>query len=743
MFDSSFVSLFITKMQSPSTNMNSITRGGGGGATDFMDMLKAQMMTLTMVSGMQGIHGHQGGGGGGGSGSNNGMTNMIYIFIVTALIDFLCKTLGPRVLFWIKEYYDVRVKNTIDKMTSKIADASGGIVSCAKMASIEITIQEVDPQNILGLSILDYITNHENTHHISYKNRNFVLNQKDVIEMNEDFKIIMKKERHLTGGKDFSGSGSSGSAPSSASSSVGSSAGPSGGATVEQLFEVFSYTKSIQEMRKFLNEIRDAYVLKIQNKLGDNIFYFNMTTQNAQRNGIKDYSVLAPHAIFSMKRFHTNRKFTNLFGPEIAAVSKRVRFFMNNRKWYDAKGIPYTLGLLLSGQAGAGKTSSIKCLANETQRHIININLNNDISKTQMENLFFNETMQVINAAGHMETLTIAQNKRIYVLEDVDCQDDIVWERTLKKPEEKAAAAAAAAAQTAAKGSTDNFNIMVPNLSDKIDLSFLLNLLDGILETPGRIVIMTSNQPKMLDHALIRPGRIDVIADFKKCDHETTIEMIEFFYDVSLTEEERDRVRALEPFSLSPAELGKMMFENFEDYSATIREMEADPRFPPRVLEVGDERLSDLESNPIVEEEKGEENSVRDVEQLRRDATNKNTIVFIDHSSSLQESPPEDDLAVRLGIVDEERRTEMENMGLRRDATNSSAAEDIYKERNSAMMQRLKKNEDATATITKDSVKPFDASITNTAREISAFNDSIKWSGSGGSTFVPFENMIR
>jgi hypothetical protein len=716
--------------------MNSLNRGGGGGAADFMDMLKAQMMTLTMVSGMQGIHGHQGGGGGGGGiGSNNGMTNMIYIFIVTALIDFLCKTLGPRVLLWIKEYYDARVKNTIEKMTNKIVDASGGMVSCAKTASIEITIQDVDLQNILGLAILDYITNHENTHHISYKNRNFVLNQKDVIEMNEDFKIIMKKESHLVSGKDSSGSGSSGSAaPSSASSSVG--------ATVEQLFEVFSYTKNIQEMRKFLNEIRDAYVLKIQNKLGDNIFYFNMTTQNAQRNGIKDYSVLSPNAIFSMKRFHTNRKFTNLFGPEIAAVSKRVRFFMNNRKWYDAKGIPYTLGLLLSGQAGAGKTSSIKCLANETQRHIININLNNDISKTQMENLFFNETMQVINAAGHMETLTIAQNKRIYVLEDVDCQDDIVWERTLKKPEETAATAAAAA-QTAAKGSTDSFNIMVPNLADKIDLSFLLNLLDGILETPGRIVIMTSNQPKMLDHALIRPGRIDVIADFKKCDHETTIEMIEFFYDVSLNEEERERVRALTPFSLSPAELGKMMFENFEDYSATIREMEADPRFPPRVLEGGDERLGGLDSNPIVEEEKGEENSERDVEQ-RRDVTNKNTIVVIDHSSSLPDSPPADDLAFLLGVIEEERRAKMENMELRRDATNSSATEDIFKKRKRAMMQRMKKNEAATAIITNDSVKQFDdATMANTAREISAFNDSINWSGSGGSTFVPFENMIR
>jgi len=683
-------------------NSNYINRGGGGGM-DFMDMLKSQMMTLTMVSGMQGIHGQGAGGSRGGSGAaSNGMTQMIYIFIVTALIDFACKTLGPRLMLWIKEYYDVKMKNTIEKMTSKIVDASA--ISCSKTASIEIMIQDVDPQNILGLAILDYITNHENTRHISYKNRNFVLNQTDVIDLNEDFKIIMKKERQLMGGTGKDSSMSS-SLPSSSSGGSGQGAA-AGSPTIEQQFEVFTYTKSIQEMRKFLNEIRDAYVLKIQNKLGDNIFYFNMITQSANRNGIKDYGVLSPNAIFTMKRFQTNRKFSNLFGPEISAVSKRVRFFMNNRKWYDAKGIPYTLGLLLSGQAGAGKTSSIKCLANETQRHIININLNNDISKTQMENLFFSETMQVINAAGHTETLTIAQNRRIYVLEDVDCQDDVVLERALKKPEEKAAAAAAA--QAAAKGPpADSYNIMAPNLADKIDLSFLLNLLDGILETPGRIVIMTSNHPKMLDHALIRPGRIDVIADFKKCDHETTIEMIEFFYDVSLSEDEKARVRALAPYSLSPAELGKMMFENFGDYGATIREMEADPRFPPCLPRVLNELEGDL---------RDPEGAATELEAMELER--ENTIVFDDSSSLQNSSSPHvaaakdathwkavgiaaDDLAARLG-----------------GGMAKTAAEEIFEERKSEMMQRMKKN-DATAA-TYNSIKPFDT----TENTLSAFNDS-------------------
>jgi hypothetical protein len=106
--------------------------------------------------------------------------------------------------------------------------------------------------------------------------------------------------------------------------------------------------------------------------------------------------------------------------------------------------------------------------------------------------------------------------------------------------------------------------------AEKLDLSFLLNILDGVLENPGRIVIMTSNHIDQLDHALIRPGRIDVIADFKKCRNQTIIEMLEFFYDMVLSEEEKQQISCLTEYAISPAEMGKVMFENFYDYKMAI-----------------------------------------------------------------------------------------------------------------------------------------------------------------------------
>jgi len=44
---------------------------------------------------------------------------------------------------------------------------------------------------------------------------------------------------------------------------------------------------------------------------------------------------------------------------------------------------------------------------------------------------------------------------------------------------------------------------------DKLDLSGLLNVLDGVVDSPNRVLVMTTNHPEKLDAALIRPGRID------------------------------------------------------------------------------------------------------------------------------------------------------------------------------------------------------------------------------------------
>lgn len=462
-----------------------------------VEMLKSHFMSLTMMKSA--------------NAADHSMMSMAYLFLVTALLDFLFKTAFPFVFRRTKEYYTKPIPPFLQLPTEK-----------AKSSSITLLLKISDHENLYGQALLDYITHHQNTKHISYKKQNFILNQTEVIEITEGMFVLLKDQKDDEKGE------------------------------VEQEVELFSYSKNTHQLRQFLSKLAHEYEIKLKNKLGDHVYYFNQHPMvlPCSQTGIKDYSKLPANCVFTMKKFQTNRKFSNLFGPEMEVIKKRVEFFIKNKGWYDEKGIPYTLGLLLSGQAGAGKTSSIKCLANETSRHILNVNLNNDISKTQFENLFFNEVIHVLNtSSGQTEKYSIPLDQRIYVLEDIDCQGDMVNERKR------------------------NVSVSV-SIPEKLDLSFLLNILDGVLEIPGRIVIMTSNYLDQLDHALIRPGRIDVISNFKKCLNTTLIEMMEFFYDVSLSPSDKERILGLEEYQVSPAEMGKLLFEHFEDYTKVLDTLE-------------------------------------------------------------------------------------------------------------------------------------------------------------------------
>ena len=508
-----------------------------------MDGLKSTLMTMLMVNSMN----QKSAGGGGGS---TDMFAMMYVFIVTNLVELLFKNAPFVFQFFMKKYGD-KISTIKHDLSVSVTDITDNKVK-KKTASITVTINVNNADNLLGQAILDFITNNKNTTHVSYIRENFILNQKDVINIEEDIFARMTESTSSDAGS--STNVNSGAGSSSSSSSQGG---------IVQIIEIYSFTKTTDQLRNFLEDIKQKYSIHIKNKLGNKRYYFNMHPLSVpiDMNKQKDLSRLPPHFEFVMKQFQTNRKFSNLFGEDIDTIRTRVHFFCKNRKWYDEKGIPYTLGLLLSGKPGTGKTSTIKCLANETNRHICNVNLNNDMTKTQLESLFFNETIVVRNTmSGLLETYCIPLDQRIYVLEDVDCQNDIVKERKDKDPGPLA------------------------NHTNKVDLSFLLNLLDGVLENPGRIIIMTSNFPDTLDSALIRPGRIDVIAKFRDCTNATVILMIEFFYDIILSDMEKTRIRGLKEEILTPAELSKIMFECFSDYKETIQQLETlSEHYVPRI----------------------------------------------------------------------------------------------------------------------------------------------------------------
>ena len=87
-------------------------------------------------------------------------------------------------------------------------------------------------------------------------------------------------------------------------------------------------------------------------------------------------------------------------------------------------------GLLLHGEPGCGKTSTIKAIANMTQRHIISVPLKNVKSTSDLYQCLYE---------GKINKATIPMEKRLYVLEDIDCAglDDIMKKRQDKDSKSK------------------------------------------------------------------------------------------------------------------------------------------------------------------------------------------------------------------------------------------------------------------------------------------------------------------
>jgi SpoVK/Ycf46/Vps4 family AAA+-type ATPase len=76
--------------------------------------------------------------------------------------------------------------------------------------------------------------------------------------------------------------------------------------------------------------------------------------------------------------------------------------------------------------------------------------------------------------------------------------------------------------------------IAMPTEDPPLTLDDILNLWDGIRETPGRIMVISSNHYEDLDPALKRPGRIDITLELSRASRKTIGEMYTHLFSASL-----------------------------------------------------------------------------------------------------------------------------------------------------------------------------------------------------------------
>lgn len=351
---------------------------------------------------------------------------------------------------------------------------------------------------------------------------------------------------------------------------------------------VYSYVLPFTELKKQVDTWIDEYKKFVREFNDGNIYYFSYLgskRDTGDKNIVSDIK-------FESHKFYSNKNFNNIFFEQKEKLVRRIDYFLNNEYEYQKLGIPYTFGLLFYGSPGCGKTSTIKAIANYTKRHIIEIPLSKIKTCDELKKIFFSE---LINE--HY----VPSNLKIIVLEDIDCMGSIVQRRDEDK--EILIKGKNYDSDIGSDGSTydeemsddisndsrdnrnrhkrskhtqykkNNYNLVKnyrdkDNHNDRLTLSYILNLIDGVLEQRGRIIVVTTNHPEKLDRALLRPGRIDMKIDFKKCNRVICKEILEFYFNEKIPK----LPKKIKNEKWTPAEVFEKCL-NFNDLDEVLNEL--------------------------------------------------------------------------------------------------------------------------------------------------------------------------
>ena len=296
--------------------------------------------------------------------------------------------------------------------------------------------------------------------------------------------------------------------------------------------KLLSKKLSILEIEKWIEERVKEYKKYLISKSLDNQLLLSITYNIDKKNIQVESSIWESSITFANSYFNNKDK-----------IVKQIDFFLNNKDYYLEKGIPYNMGILLHGEPGCGKTRFIKQLINYTGRHAIDIKLNDSFDFDKLKNIIYKEEIK--------EDYIIPQNKRIIIFEDIDAVGKTFKDRKLENecdiPPEP---------NLNLKFDDNNIELIdktplkKKNKPEMLDSKFLeiikdkstrdnnlalfLNMIDGINECSGRIIVMTTNRINYLDKAIIRPGRIDLLIECKKCDKDDIYCLIKNFWNIEV-----------------------------------------------------------------------------------------------------------------------------------------------------------------------------------------------------------------
>ena len=280
---------------------------------------------------------------------------------------------------------------------------------------------------------------------------------------------------------------------------------------IECNYEISLYSKrGTDYILEFIEMCNKEYIVYIEKQCIPNLLFIRYENYDYDDVNTLDFTVYP---------FYSSKTFDTLYHENKEMIMRMIDTFQNNKQDYQKRGKPYNLGFIFHGSPGCGKTSTIKAIANYTQRHIVEISLSKVKTVRELEKLFFNTKFKKHN---------IPQSRLLYVLEDFDAETDILFSREYKFEKK----------QLKTNKKDDEDDEFENNNDKKLTLGSVLNILDGVLERNNQIIIFTTNYFDKLDKALVRPGRFDKIIEFKKANKENILEIYKTYYNEDITLED-------------------------------------------------------------------------------------------------------------------------------------------------------------------------------------------------------------
>lgn len=318
---------------------------------------------------------------------------------------------------------------------------------------------------------------------------------------------------------------------------------------INHCISVFSRTKSIKYLQHYIETVKKNYLKYLNDLVNKKQHVFEL--EGESDSGDLEYSIYP---------FSTTCSINKIYFDDKEEILNQVYFFRDNKSWYQKHGKPYTLGICSYGEPGCGKTSFEKCLTKMLNRHMIKVDLSKIKTKRMANKLFFSEKLGEYN---------IPYDKRVYVFYEVDRMSDILFNEEHKKKSKESKKTSNSAQPVIINNSKNNDEKVKLDDKDSFNIHHVLDILDGIPERTGQIIMMSTNNFQKLDKALLRPGRIDCPIHFKKCNQENTIKLVEDYFENKIPE---DKSKEIKDRNFTPAEIFQLC-SKYNDIEKVITDL--------------------------------------------------------------------------------------------------------------------------------------------------------------------------